>query len=927
MSRWPWLHAFRFLSAGVLLALSAALLAVAPVAVATAGAEECPAPVPVSELQDRLDAGEQITGTGYTVSRGGTPEPFDVEVLGIQGHWFLPGRHIIVVETDSPAIDRAKGIWFGMSGSPVHAEDGRLLGGLAWGFTRGPSKLAGLTPAQELLDLLDYPPGADVSATAELLATQSGSLSGALAREVQRRDPRAGTHIEPLQLPVPVGKPQAVNVAQDYFEEQGLPLLAVAGGGATGTGVPATPQPGGNFAAALSYGQNAYYASGTTTFACAGYAVAFAHWFFASGRTLMGANDGHAITIADDLFGPYKLMNLGGQLGTLDHDHFAGVRAALGVAPSTAGVHTALEDLDTGRFATGTTDVVYRPMLPFIAAMHLWDATDATIDRWGPGTASLGWTVTGTRADGGAWTLTRDNMFASHWDIGVESFWELWELLGILQFNDFETVTFDAVDIGGAFEETVRRSRLGPVLVSVDGGPFEPAEHGLVVRPGATLDLQVSLTDLPAVELSLQVPDDAGELVVLRVTGGGARDFEVFDGDGGPVPGQPETFDDLLAELEALPRNNEVVAELIVDVFWDGGDDDFSAASSADAPGLRDRALVDAVVLGESFTELFVEHDDHEVPELLRRIFGRDRLETAVAVSQHTYPEPDSVDSVVLARADDYADALAGAPLAAGADAPLLLTRRGALPTAVAEEIARLGASGAVLLGGPAAISEAVAEELAAQGLTVERVGGNDRYDTARLIAERVGGEQAYLALGNHPDPHRGWPDALAVSALAAAEQRPVLLTAPERLPVATAQALSDLGVSELTVVGGPAAVPEAIVDAARAADRAIERLAGRDRYETSLAIARRAVEAGAEGGRLWLATGRNFPDALAAGPAVAADGGVLLLIDGLQLDRSPAALDWLLELDTGLEHLTLLGGPAAIADDVEQELRAVLDA
>src|SRR5680860_87032 len=65
----------------------------------------------------------------------------------------------------------------------------------------------------------------------------------------------------------------------------------------------------------------------------------------------------------------------------------------------------------------------------------------------------------------------------------------------------------------------------------------------------------------------------------------------------------------------------------------------------------------------------------------VQRIAGGDRVATAIALSRAVF---DAADTVVLARADDPADALVGAPLAARRDAPILLTPRAALPAASA---------------------------------------------------------------------------------------------------------------------------------------------------------------------------------------------------------------------------------------------------
>ena len=92
-----------------------------------AAAIDCPPAMPVGQLH----AG--MTGTGYTVSQGTEPEPFDVEVLGVLNDALAPGKDMIIVETSGPSLDKAGGVWFGMSGSPVYI-DNKLVGAVAFGL-------------------------------------------------------------------------------------------------------------------------------------------------------------------------------------------------------------------------------------------------------------------------------------------------------------------------------------------------------------------------------------------------------------------------------------------------------------------------------------------------------------------------------------------------------------------------------------------------------------------------------------------------------------------------------------------------------------------------------------------------------------------------------------------------------------------------
>ena len=314
----------------------------------------------------------------------------------------------------------------------------------------------------------------------------------------------------------------------------------------------------------------------------------------------------------------------------------------------------------------------------------------------------------------------------------------------------------------------------------------------------------------------------------------------------------------------------------------------------------------------------------------LQRLAGSDRIATAIAASAEGYPS--SARTVTLARADAYPDALAGAPLASRRGGPLLLTPSGGLDARVAAEIQRLGASQVLLLGGTSALSAKVVSDLAALGIggdDVTRVAGGDRYATAAAIARHLPSTNAFVAKGNSPDG-QGWVDALAVSPVAALLGRPILLTEPGSLPAATSASLRSGQFDAIDIVGGESAVSKALETAIAAIVPGVERIAGKDRFETSLEIAKFAVLAGADPSELWLTTAQNWPDGVAAGSAIAVDEGVMLLVNG-ELEGS-ALQTWLDEVNpvsTGssasvsdvLERVRVLGGTKAVPGSLDTAL------
>ena len=185
---------------------------------------------------------------------------------------------------------------------------------------------------------------------------------------------------------------------------------------------------------------------------------------------------------------------------------------------------------------------------------------------------------------------------------------------------------------------------------------------------------------------------------------------------------------------------------------------------------------------------------------------------------------------------------------------------------------------------------------------------------------------EAILALGDHPDPDRSWPDALMASYLGAARGVPILLARPDQLSEDTVDALAEVEVA--TIVGGPAAISEELEAVVEDVGADVVRLAGENRYATGLAVTQDLVERDlVDPEVVWLATGHNWPDATAVGPVIAGRGEVLVLVNGLGPGGDDATHTWLRELGDRVERLRALGGPAAVATSaIDAAIRAVAD-
>lgn len=219
------------------------------------------------------------------------------------------------------------------------------------------------------------------------------------------------------------------------------------------------------------------------------------------------------------------------------------------------------------------------------------------------------------------------------------------------------------------------------------------------------------------------------------------------------------------------------------------------------------------------------------------------------------------------------------------------------------------------------ALSMFTAPAGASHDVTPARVGGADRVDTAAEVArlsQPDGASTAVIARAGD------WPDALAGTPLAGLLDAPVLLTDSDQLSATTAQVLDDLGITDVVLLGGTAAI-SAQVEQTLAQERSVERIAGDTRYETAADIARSIDERGdlgaTPGGErsVFLAAGDTFADALAAGaPAALGPNRMpILLTEPTAIpDATIAALE-----DLPVDQILIAGGTAAVSADVADQL------
>ena len=273
------------------------------------------------------------------------------------------------------------------------------------------------------------------------------------------------------------------------------------------------------------------------------------------------------------------------------------------------------------------------------------------------------------------------------------------------------------------------------------------------------------------------------------------------------------------------------------------------------------------------------------ISQLYQRFAGAGRYATAAEISKGAFEE--KADTVVLAYGLNYADALAGVPLAKQLDAPILLTNTKALPDETMAEIKRLGAKKVILLGGTGAIGDEVRKKLEKEGLKTERIAGASRFGTATAIAQAMEKDSREAPKEVFFVNAFGFADALSASTAAAAKGAPIIyLKANGDIDDDTAEYLKTLKskgtVTKAYAIGGVGVISnEMMKKAANALGlKTAERIAGANRYSTCVAVNNRFSDI-LTGSSVCVAKGMDFPDALAGGVFAAKNLSPLFLADG----------------------------------------------
>jgi len=273
----------------------------------------------------------------------------------------------------------------------------------------------------------------------------------------------------------------------------------------------------------------------------------------------------------------------------------------------------------------------------------------------------------------------------------------------------------------------------------------------------------------------------------------------------------------------------------------------------------------------------------------IKRIAGMNRYQTSVEISKMNYK---SSKKVILASGKVFADALAGGQLSIALDAPILLTPSNKLDASVKKEVSRLSAKEVIILGGSGSVSNDIEKELGIKNIS--RIWGKNRYETAKKIMDitsKTGNFEEIVIVSG-----KNYPDALSAAGYIKKHKALMFLSDGNSRPTSNIKKVA---------IGGHGSLP---LDGFNG-----NRIAGKNRYETSLLLAEKSYPRASE---VVIASGESYADALSAVSICNKKNAPILLSEKNNIDNNILKF-----IKTNKSNVKIVGGEGSLSQSLTYKI------
>jgi len=379
--------------------------------------------------------------------------------------------------------------------------------------------------------------------------------------------------------------------------------------------------------------------------------------------------------------------------------------------------------------------------------------------------------------------------------------------------------------------------------------------------------------------------------------------------------------------------NGELIKSGLYDVSFDGTNYIFQGKGWGHGVGMSQWGAYGRAERGQDYKQILnFYYENSSIEKILgdkfttfkTRIGGLNRYETSKKIAENLYPG--KIDNVVIATGNNFPDALSGTSLANKLKAPILLvdsTSNSAYSNeALNYIINHLNAAGHIyILGGSGVISDSFInafKDMGIESANIVRLGGVDRIETSMLIAENfVQVKSTPIVIATQDN----FPDALSISAAAAKNGWPILLTDKNNLDYRIEKYISDNKPEKVFIAGGSGVITDNVKGKIKSilgySDDKVVRFGGVDRYDTGCIINSILCQNSTE---VFIATGKDYPDALSGSVYAAAKGATIVLADNSNTQSAERYLKFLAQNSSNIDF-TVLGLDGAVSEEVKNYL------
>jgi SpoIVB peptidase S55 len=517
-----------------------------------------------------------LQGVGRTIFQGNKVQEFQVEFLGVLKNFLAPKHSVILARLSGGPLAET-GVIAGMSGSPVYV-DGKLVGAVALAFPFAKEAIAGITPIQEMLDVVPEAPGARVSAKARSAATSlpfkiagvtlhpAGSIrlipdetgNDLSVQKLMKLLPSAGGNgaLTDLLLPLRFGgfSAEAMDAYSPLFNRMGLKLMQGAALSSSPEPMPAHPQgpePGTMVSLSLVKGDLNLNVDCTVTYRKGNDIYACGHRFLMVGPTKIPFSQSQVLASVPSVASSFKIDVPGPEVGTIRQDRFGAIYGVVGEKAPMIPVHIHLDSTLNTR-TDYNFDIVEQSFLsPLLLNLGIISTLSGTERSLGPSTLELRGSI--HLKDGE--TVKIEDVASGEINTAVAAGASVSSPLNYLLDGNFPGMSIQGIDLNIVSTDEMRVATLEQVWSTQS--QVKPGDHievtGLLRTPSGGTMVEKIPVDIPA-----SVSDKNLSLVV-----GSGGNLNAIQNRLTPISTTPRDLHQLVRALNRMRRNNRLYVLLM----------------------------------------------------------------------------------------------------------------------------------------------------------------------------------------------------------------------------------------------------------------------------------------------------------------------------------------------------------------------------